>query len=80
MTAEHVKHFLIIYNIPLGLADVVPYDTDYAGALDAYAQAEERWRDFASSRLFCLAPTRWRPSSARTPATSNSPSATPTRS
>lgn len=44
MSAEQVNHFLIVYNIPLGLADVMSYGIDYAGALDAYAQAEERWR------------------------------------
>jgi hypothetical protein len=45
MSTDRVKHFLIIYDIPRGIADVMPYGTDYASALQAYAQAEERWRD-----------------------------------
>lgn len=45
MTTDRVKHFLIIYNIPMGMADVVQYGADYASALEAYALAEERWRN-----------------------------------
>lgn len=54
MTAERVKHFLIVYNIPLGIADVHPFHTEYAAALAAYAQAEERWRDDDDTEVVLL--------------------------
>lgn len=49
-----VKHFLIIYNIPLGIADVHPFETDYARALEAYARAEERWREDETTEVVLL--------------------------
>jgi hypothetical protein len=40
-----VKHFLVIYDIPAAKADVVPFDTNYVAALEAYEKAEQdhRW-------------------------------------
>ena len=45
MTASELKHFLVVYNIPSGKADVVPFGRDDHDALAAYNQAEEAYRD-----------------------------------
>jgi hypothetical protein len=44
MTAAQINHFLVIYDIPHGLAHVDAYGRDYARALEAYAEAEEKYR------------------------------------
>ena len=41
MTANDLRHFLVVYNIPAGKAEVVPFERDYDAALAAYNQAEE---------------------------------------
>lgn len=35
MSSAQVKYFLVIYDIPRGMADVTPYGNDYTAALDA---------------------------------------------
>lgn len=43
MTANTIQHFLVIYNIDKGKADVEPFGKDYSGAVKAYAAAERRF-------------------------------------
>lgn len=47
MASHHkIKHFLVIYDIPGGMAHVDDqYADDYEAALEAYAEAEKRYRD-----------------------------------
>ena len=45
MSDKNVNHFLIVYNIPNRLADVVSFGVDYHAAVDAYDHAEEEHRD-----------------------------------
>lgn len=41
MTAADIKHFLVVYDIAAGRADVRPFGTDYDAALAAYDEAEQ---------------------------------------
>jgi hypothetical protein len=45
MAPEKIKHFLVVYDIPAGRADVGEFGTDYDAALRAYDAAEEAYRD-----------------------------------
>lgn len=44
MSASSINHFLVVYDIPHGLAHVESFGQDYDAALAAYAQAEELHR------------------------------------
>lgn len=44
MSNANINHFLVIYDIPNGLAHVDDFGQDYEAALVAYAAAEERHR------------------------------------
>lgn len=54
MTDKNIKHFLVIYDIPNGLAHVDPFERDYDAALKAYADAEERYRDDSNVEVVLL--------------------------
>ena len=41
MSADAINHFLVIYDIPHGLAHVDLFGQDYDAALAAYAEAKE---------------------------------------
>jgi hypothetical protein len=45
MTADHIKHFLVFYDVSTSQATVKPFEEDYDAALEAYAQLEEDTRD-----------------------------------
>lgn len=45
MTDTEIKHFLIVYDIEAGKAEVTSFGEDYDRALAAYAKAEEDLRD-----------------------------------
>jgi hypothetical protein len=45
MSTRDLKHFLVVYDIRAGKADVVPFDVNYDAALEAYNRAEEKYRD-----------------------------------
>lgn len=45
MSDRNIKHFLVIYDIPNAHADVHPFDTDYAAALEAYSRTEGEHRN-----------------------------------
>jgi hypothetical protein len=45
MSIVQINHFLVIYDINNGLAHVDPFEGDYDGALEAYARAEEQYRN-----------------------------------
>lgn len=45
MTEGQINHFLVVYDIPNGLAHVDSFGRDYDAALTAYAQAEADHRD-----------------------------------
>lgn len=54
MTTSQIKHFLLVYNIPAGKADVHPFGHDYAAALAAYSTAEEQYRDNSDVEVVLL--------------------------
>ena len=39
-----IQHFLVVYDIPNGKADICPFGSDYDGALAAYEAAEATHR------------------------------------
>jgi hypothetical protein len=45
MSPHDLQHFLVIYDIPGGEANVEPFGSDYEAALHAYEQAEHVRRD-----------------------------------
>lgn len=45
MSPSAVQHFLVIYDIPAGQAEVSPFGNDYRSALAAYEDAEQQHRD-----------------------------------
>lgn len=45
MTEAEIQHFLIVYDIPTGQAQVRNFDTDYDAAQAAYAEIEGEMRD-----------------------------------
>lgn len=44
MTNTEIQHFLVIYDVAAGEANVKRFGPDYEAALDAYEQAEETYR------------------------------------
>ncbi len=40
-----INHFLVLYDISAGRANVKKFMTDYDGAMEAYAEAEEEFRN-----------------------------------
>jgi hypothetical protein len=54
MTDRDVQHFLVVYNIPAGHADVTPFGRDYAAALTAYNREEEHRRDDPDTEVVLL--------------------------
>jgi hypothetical protein len=40
-----INHFLVIYDIPNGMAHVDAFGEDYGAAIAAYAEAEQEHRD-----------------------------------
>jgi hypothetical protein len=44
VTNADIQHFLVIYDIAAGQANVKRYGADYDTALEAYEQAEETYR------------------------------------
>lgn len=40
-----IKHFLVLYDIERGRANVQPFESDYEAAMEAYAKAEDDYRD-----------------------------------
>ena len=49
-----IRHFLVVYDIRAANADVVPFETDYEAALEAYNQAEEAHRDDPNTEVVLL--------------------------
>lgn len=45
MTEADIQHFLIVYDIPSGKAQVRDFGTDYEAALEAYAEIEGEMRE-----------------------------------
>jgi hypothetical protein len=45
MTEADIQHFLIVYDIPSGKAQVRDFGTDYEAALGAYAEIEGEMRE-----------------------------------
>ena len=45
MTDADIRHYLIVYDIPAGKAQVRDFGTDYGGAMAAYAEIEGEMRD-----------------------------------
>jgi hypothetical protein len=45
MSAGQIKHFLLVYDIVGGSADVEAFGTDYERAVEAYNEAERQHRD-----------------------------------
>lgn len=44
MTEADIRHYLIVYDIPTGKANVRDFGTDYDGAMEAYAEIEGEMR------------------------------------
>jgi len=42
VTESEIKHFLIVYNIPDGKAQVTSFGENYERALEAYSKAESK--------------------------------------
>jgi vacuolar-type H+-ATPase subunit F/Vma7 len=49
MTEVEIQHFLVVYNLAKGKAQVREFGTDYDSALAAYAEVEE---DFANRETY----------------------------
>lgn len=49
MTEVDINHFLVVYNLAEGKANVESFGTDYDAALEAYAKAEE---DFSNRETY----------------------------
>jgi hypothetical protein len=45
MSPADINHFLVVYDIPRGRAEVLPFAGDYEAALAAYNNAEAEHRD-----------------------------------
>ena len=45
MSPSDIKHFLVIYDINAGNAEVRPFGTDYDAAQVAYEKVEQEMRD-----------------------------------
>ena len=70
MTEADIRHYLIVYDIPTGKANVRDFGTDYDGAMEAYAEIEGEMRRRDDLDIVLVGQTPWRPSSALIPATS----------
>lgn len=42
---EDIKHFILVYHLDRGEADVLSFGTDYDAALDAYSEREREARE-----------------------------------
>lgn len=54
MSTKNINHFLVIYDIPNGLAHVEEFEKDYESALVAYNAAEGRHRDDSNVEVVLL--------------------------
>jgi hypothetical protein len=54
MTAADIKHFLVIYDIEAGKAEVREFGTDYDEALRAYDECEHEARGRANIEVVLL--------------------------
>ena len=70
MTKADIQHFLIVYDIPSGKAQVRDFGTDYETALEAYAQIEGEMCERDDLDIVLVGADSLRPSSGRTQATS----------
>ncbi len=52
--SSDINHFLVIYDIPAGMAHIEPYETDYDRALAAYSRAERDYRDDPNTEVVLL--------------------------
>lgn len=54
MSNPDINHFLVIYDIPNGLAHVDSFGQDYDAAIAAYAEAEEEHRNDPNVEIVLL--------------------------
>jgi hypothetical protein len=54
MSINSIQHFLVIYDIRAAKAELIPYETDYEAALDAYNKAEEEHRKDPNTEVVLL--------------------------
>jgi hypothetical protein len=54
MSSVDIKHFLVIYDIEAGKAEVREFGTDYDGALRAYNDCEQEARNRSSLEVVLL--------------------------
>jgi hypothetical protein len=54
MTEAQINHFLVVYDIPNGLAHVDSFERDYDAALAAYSAAEEKYRSDGNVEVVLL--------------------------
>ena len=54
MSTAKINHFLVVYDIPNGLAHVDSFGRDYDRALAAYSAAEEQYRRDADVEVVLL--------------------------
>lgn len=54
MSNPDINHFLVIYDIPNGLAHVESFGQDYDAAIAAYAEAEEEHRSDPNVEIVLL--------------------------
>lgn len=54
MTSPDIKHFLVVYDIAAGRADVRAFGTDYDAAQTMYADVEQQTRDDANVDVVLL--------------------------
>jgi len=54
MSAAQINHFLVVYDIPNGLAHVESFGRNYEDALGAYAEAEANHRDDGNIEVVLL--------------------------
>lgn len=53
MSAQ-INHFLVVYNIPHGVAHIQPFGGDYEAAVSAYSAAEDMHRDDSDIEVVLL--------------------------
>jgi len=54
MSPDEIKHFLVVYDLATGKAEVQPFGTDYDAAQKAYAAAERADADEAKFDIVLL--------------------------
>jgi hypothetical protein len=54
VSPSDIKHFLVVYDISAGRAEVRPYGTDYDAAQEAYAELERNTRDDPNADVVLL--------------------------